>query len=78
MLGDNRWTDHQGTVHIIRPHTDPTVTVCRQLVEGEPARPRIGCDTCVLTTAVELETKRLEEMRTRLTEERKAALAEAT
>jgi hypothetical protein len=78
MLGDNRWTDEQGTVHIIRPQTDPTLTMCRQLVDGEPAHPRIGCDTCVLTTAVELENKRLEELRAKLAAERKAALTDHT
>jgi hypothetical protein len=76
MLGDNRWTDAHGTVHIIRPHTDPVITVCRQLVDGEPARPRVGCETCVLTTAVEIETQRLEELRAKLAAERKAALAD--
>ncbi|WP_223840484.1 hypothetical protein [Saccharopolyspora pogona] len=48
----------------------------RQLVEGEPAHPRIGCETCVLITAVELENQRLEELRTKLATERKAAVAD--
>ncbi|WP_190815012.1 hypothetical protein [Saccharopolyspora pogona] len=44
MLGDDRWTDPDGTAHIIRPSTGPALTACRQLAEGEPARARIGCD----------------------------------
>ncbi|PKW15823.1 hypothetical protein [Saccharopolyspora spinosa] len=76
MLGDNRWTDADGTVHIIRPSTSPALTVCRQLAEGEAARARIGCDACVLTTAVELENQRLEQIRARLVQEREAVLSE--
>lgn len=76
MLGDDRWTAPDGTVHIIRPSTSPALTVCRQLAEGDPARARIGCDACVLTAAVELENQRLEQIRTRLVQEREAALSE--
>ncbi|MBB5157962.1 hypothetical protein [Saccharopolyspora phatthalungensis] len=78
MLGDDRWTDEHGTSHIIRPSTSPQLTMCRQLVEGEPAQPRIGCPACLLTTAVELENKRLEESRARLVRERKGTRDEET
>jgi hypothetical protein len=78
MLGDDRWTDEHGTVHIIRPKNGPVLTMCRQLVEGDPSRPRIGCETCVLTTAVELENQRLEEFRTNLATERKVTYGEGS
>jgi hypothetical protein len=75
MLGDHHWTDAFGTVHVVRPHTDPTLTMCNTLVVVESGHPRLGCDTCVLATAVALEMEYLETVRTWLMKRREPSPA---